>query len=75
MILGGGPSGYAAASAAAALGGQVTLIEDRGLGGSCTLTDAIPSKTLLSTAMTLSTLARADEGANVAHQAFGLGKA
>lgn len=61
VILGGGPAGYAAASAAAALGGDVTLIEDRGLGGSCTLTDAIPSKTLLSTATVLAAVERADQ--------------
>ena len=61
VILGGGPSGYAAASAAAALGAEVTLIEDRGLGGSCTLTDAIPSKTLLSTATVLAAIDRADQ--------------
>jgi dihydrolipoamide dehydrogenase len=61
VILGGGPAGYAAASAAAALGGDVTLIEDRGLGGSCTLTDAIPSKTLLSTSTVLAAIDRADQ--------------
>ena len=61
VIIGGGPSGYAAASAAAALGADVTMIEDRGLGGSCTLTDAIPSKTLLATATVLASIDRADE--------------
>ncbi len=61
VILGGGPAGYAAASAAAALGAEVTLIEDTGLGGSCTLTDAIPSKTLLSTATVLAAIDRADQ--------------
>ncbi len=61
VILGGGPAGYAAASAAAALGAEVTLIEDRGLGGSCTLTDLIPSKTLLSTATVLAAIDRADQ--------------
>ncbi|MGI9117462.1 MAG: dihydrolipoyl dehydrogenase family protein [Gaiellales bacterium] len=60
VILGGGPAGYAAASAAAALHAEVTLIEDHGLGGSCTLTDAIPSKTLLSTATVLAAIDRAD---------------
>ncbi len=61
VILGGGPAGYAAASAASALGAEVTLIEDRGLGGSCTLTDLIPSKTLLSTATVLAAIDRADQ--------------
>ena len=68
VILGGGPSGYAAASAAAALGGEVTMIEDRGLGGSCTLTDAIPSKTLLATATTRALIDRAeDSGVSFEH--------
>jgi len=61
VILGGGPAGYAAASAAAAMGAEVTLIEDHGLGGSCTLTDAIPSKSLLSTATVLAAIDRADQ--------------
>jgi pyruvate/2-oxoglutarate dehydrogenase complex dihydrolipoamide dehydrogenase (E3) component len=60
VILGGGPAGYAAATAADALGADVTLIEDHGLGGSCTLTDAIPSKTLLSTTTTLASVERAE---------------
>ena len=45
-ILGGGPAGYAAAVTAAHLGADVTLIEENQLGGNCTMTDAIPSKTL-----------------------------
>jgi pyruvate/2-oxoglutarate dehydrogenase complex dihydrolipoamide dehydrogenase (E3) component len=49
-ILGGGPAGYAAAATAAHFGADVTLVEDKGLGGNCTITDAIPSKTLLTTA-------------------------
>ena len=49
-ILGGGPAGYAAAATAAHLGADVTLIEENQLGGNCTMTDAIPSKTLLTTA-------------------------
>jgi pyruvate/2-oxoglutarate dehydrogenase complex dihydrolipoamide dehydrogenase (E3) component len=60
VILGGGPAGYAAAGTAAALGAQVTLIERRGLGGNCTLTDAIPSKTLLHTASVMATVEGAE---------------
>jgi dihydrolipoamide dehydrogenase len=60
VILGGGPAGYAAASAASAIGADVTLVEDVGLGGNATLWDAIPSKTLLSTAGVMATVARAD---------------
>ena len=50
VILGGGPAGYAAAATAAHLGADVTLVEEHQLGGNCTMTDAIPSKTLLTTA-------------------------
>src|SRR6476619_694900 len=41
VILGGGPAGYAAASAAAHVGGEVTLVEELSLGGNCTMTDAM----------------------------------
>ncbi|MGO1593123.1 MAG: NAD(P)H-quinone dehydrogenase [Ancrocorticia sp.] len=49
-IIGGGPGGYEAATVAARMGAQVTLIETRGLGGSAVLTDVVPSKTLIATA-------------------------
>jgi NAD(P)H dehydrogenase (quinone) len=60
-ILGGGPAGYAAATAAAHLGAEVTLIEDNQLGGNCTMTDAIPSKTLLTTADAMQKITQAEE--------------
>ena len=60
VILGGGPAGYAAASAASGMGADVTLVEDVGLGGNATLWDAIPSKTLLSTAGVMATVGRAE---------------
>ena len=60
VILGGGPAGYAAASAASAMGADVTLVEEDGLGGNATLWDAIPSKTLLSTAGVMATVGRAE---------------
>jgi dihydrolipoamide dehydrogenase len=50
VILGGGPGGYEAALVARQLGGEVTLIERRGLGGSAVLTDVVPSKTLIAAA-------------------------
>jgi len=50
VIIGGGPGGYEAALVAAQLGADVTVIEDSGLGGSCVLTDCVPSKTLIATA-------------------------
>lgn len=49
-ILGGGPGGYEAALVAADAGAQVTIVEDKGLGGSAVLTDVVPSKTLIATA-------------------------
>src|SRR6478672_5080938 len=61
VILGGGPAGYAAASAAAHVGGEVTLVEELALGGNCTMTDAVPSKTLLTTADAMLEVARAEE--------------
>ena len=61
VILGGGPAGYAAAATAAFLGADVTLVEEHQLGGNCTMTDAIPSKTLLTTADTMLDIARAEE--------------
>src|SRR5690242_12209347 len=60
-ILGGGPAGYAAAATAAHLGAEVTLIEDNQLGGNCTMTDAIPSKTLLTTADAMLKVSQAEE--------------
>jgi len=49
VIIGGGPGGYEAALVAAQLGADVTIIEEHGLGGSCVLTDCVPSKTLIAT--------------------------
>jgi NAD(P)H dehydrogenase (quinone) len=67
-ILGGGPAGYAAAATAAHLGAEVTLVEELQLGGNCTMTDAIPSKTLLTTADATLEVARAvDNGLDFQH--------
>jgi NAD(P)H dehydrogenase (quinone) len=52
-ILGGGPGGYEAALVAAQLGGEVTVIESGGIGGSAVLTDCVPSKTLIAAAEAL----------------------
>jgi pyruvate/2-oxoglutarate dehydrogenase complex dihydrolipoamide dehydrogenase (E3) component len=48
-ILGGGPAGYESALVAAQLGAEVTVIDRDGIGGSCVLTDCVPSKTLIAT--------------------------
>ncbi len=58
-IIGGGPGGYEAALVAAQLGAQVTLIEESGLGGSCVLTDCVPSKTLIATSSLLAAVEEA----------------
>ena len=50
VIIGGGPGGYEAALVGSQLGGDVTLIDTDGLGGSAVLTDCVPSKTLIATA-------------------------
>ena len=49
VIVGGGPGGYEAALVGRQLGGEVTLVEPDGLGGSAVLTDCVPSKTLIAT--------------------------
>ena len=50
VVIGGGPGGYEAALVARRLGAQVTVVDSDGLGGSCVLTDCVPSKSLISTA-------------------------
>ncbi len=50
VIIGGGPGGYEAALVGQQLGGDVTLIDTEGIGGSAVLTDCVPSKTLIATA-------------------------
>jgi NAD(P)H dehydrogenase (quinone) len=50
VVVGGGPGGYEAALVAKRLGGEITLVDSDGLGGSAVLTDCVPSKTLIATA-------------------------
>lgn len=59
VIIGGGPGGYEAATIAARLGAQVTLIEAHGVGGNAVLTDVMPSKTIIATAEYLTVTERA----------------
>jgi dihydrolipoamide dehydrogenase len=61
VIVGGGPGGYEAALVAAQLGAQVTVVDRDGLGGSCVLTDCVPSKALLATAEVITTSAESGE--------------
>jgi len=43
---------------AAQLGAEVTVIDEDGLGGACVLTDCVPSKTLIESATTMTSLGR-----------------
>jgi pyruvate/2-oxoglutarate dehydrogenase complex dihydrolipoamide dehydrogenase (E3) component len=58
-ILGGGPGGYEAALVASQLGAEATIVDEDGLGGACVLTDCVPSKTLIESSSTMTSLARA----------------
>jgi dihydrolipoamide dehydrogenase len=49
VIIGGGPAGHTAATYAARLGAQVTVIERDIVGGAAHLWDCIPSKTMIAT--------------------------
>ena len=50
IVIGGGPGGYVAALRAAALGGNVRLIEKENLGGTCLNFGCIPSKIMKNSA-------------------------
>jgi len=50
VVIGGGPAGLVAATAAAALGAKVALVEREALGGSCLNIGCVPSKSLIRTA-------------------------
>ncbi|MDP2168659.1 MAG: dihydrolipoyl dehydrogenase [Thermodesulfovibrionales bacterium] len=49
-VMGAGPGGYVAAIKAAQMGAEVTVIEDREVGGTCLNRGCIPTKTLLASA-------------------------
>ena len=50
VIIGGGSAGLTAAGLAARLGARVAIVDRRRLGGDCTWSGCVPSKTLLKTA-------------------------
>ncbi len=50
IIIGGGPAGLVASKLAAGLGKKVALIEKERIGGDCTLTGCVPTKTLIASA-------------------------
>ena len=59
VIIGGGPAGNSAATHAARLGADVTLVERDVIGGAAHLWDCIPSKSMIATGGELTELTRA----------------
>jgi len=60
-IIGSGPGGYIAAIRASQLGGEVTIIEQDKVGGTCLNCGCIPSKVMIKTAGMLENFRRAEE--------------
>ncbi len=60
VIIGGGPAGNQAATHAASMGVEVTLIERDVVGGAANLWDCIPSKAMIATGGVMSYLRRVD---------------
>jgi pyruvate/2-oxoglutarate dehydrogenase complex dihydrolipoamide dehydrogenase (E3) component len=67
VIVGGGPAGNTAATYAARLGADVTLVERDIIGGAAHLWDCIPSKTMIATGGAMS-FSRRIEGMGLSHQ-------
>ena len=67
VIIGGGPGGNTAATYAARLGAEVTVIERDVVGGAAHLWDCIPSKTMIATGGAMS-FSRRIEGMGLSHQ-------
>jgi len=59
VIVGGGPAGHQAATTAARLGAEVTLVERDVIGGAAHLWDCVPSKAMIATGDALSFSRRA----------------
>jgi NAD(P)H dehydrogenase (quinone) len=60
VIIGGGPAGTQAATTAARLGAQVTIIERDVIGGAANLWDCIPSKAMIATGGAMSFTRRSE---------------
>ena len=60
VVIGAGPAGVAAATHAARLGAEVTLVERDVIGGAAHLWDCIPSKAMIATGGALSFLGRSE---------------
>lgn len=67
VIIGGGPAGNTAATHAARMGADVTVIERDIVGGAAHLWDCIPSKTMIATGGAMS-FSRRIEGMGLSHQ-------
>ncbi|MGK2950190.1 MAG: dihydrolipoyl dehydrogenase family protein [Acidimicrobiales bacterium] len=61
VIIGGGPAGHTAATHAARLGAEVTVIEQDVIGGAAHLWDCIPSKAMIATGGALASVRRSPE--------------
>jgi len=61
VVIGAGPGGYVAAIRAAQLGAQVTVIEEREVGGTCLNLGCIPTKAYVASSQVLSLLKRAGD--------------
>ena len=61
VIIGGGPAGNTAATHAARLGAEVTMIEQDVIGGAAHLWDCIPSKAMIATGGALAAVGRTPE--------------
>ena len=61
VILGGGPAGNTAATHAARLGAEVTIVEQDVVGGAAHLWDCIPSKAMIATGGALAAVRRTPE--------------
>src|SRR5690606_7103748 len=59
VVIGGGPAGNEAATTAARLGAEVTLIERDVVGGAAHLWDCIPSKAMIATGGAMNEMRRA----------------
>ena len=67
VIIGGGPAGNVAATYAARLGAEVTVIERDVIGGAAHLWDCIPSKSMIATGGAMSFMRRS-EGMGLEHE-------
>ncbi len=67
MILGGGPAGNVAATYAARMGAEVTVVERDVIGGAAHLWDCIPSKSMIATGGAMSFMRRS-EGMGLEHE-------